>query len=102
MVPYPHHSALCAIAGTSIVKIFEGIGEMGFEMITYHVLFFLDLETRRVSVAGITPPHRRLDAPNGAECDGRELRLPTPSSLILHDRDSKFCAEFRKTLEREV
>jgi putative transposase len=47
---------------------------------TYYVLFFLHLETRRLTIAGIT-------------------RHPTEAiRFALHDRDSKFCASFRATL----
>jgi putative transposase len=66
---------------------------------TYYVLFFLHLETRRVTLAGITrhPTEdwmvqmaRRAVDP----IDGTLL----PIRLVLHGRDSKFCALFRETL----
>jgi putative transposase len=66
---------------------------------TYYVLFFLHLETRRVTVAGITrhPTEQWMVqmARNAVdEIDGalRHIRF------ALHDRDSKFCASFRATL----
>jgi putative transposase len=66
---------------------------------TYYVLFFLHLETRRVTLAGITrhPTEdwmvqmaRRAVDP----IDGTLL----PIRFVLHDRDTKFCAPFRDTL----
>jgi hypothetical protein len=37
--------------------------------VTYYVLFFLHLETRRVTPAGHYPaPHRNLDGANGSQC----------------------------------
>jgi putative transposase len=66
---------------------------------TYYVLFFLHLETRRVTLAGITQhpteewmvqmARRAVDA-----IDGTLL----PIRFVLHDRDNKFCASFQNTL----
>ena len=66
---------------------------------TYYVLFFLHLETRRVTLAGITRhptedwmvqmARRAVDPIDGALL---------PIRLVLHDRDTKFCAAFLDTL----
>jgi putative transposase len=66
---------------------------------TYYVLFFLHLETRRVTLAGITQhpteewmvqmARRAVDDINGTLLPGR---------FVLHDRDSKFCASFQDML----
>ena len=66
---------------------------------TYYVLFFLHLEPRRVTLAGISQhpteewmvqmARRAVDA-----IDGTLL----PIRFVLHDRDSKFCPSFRDTL----
>jgi hypothetical protein len=66
---------------------------------TYYVLFFLHLETRRVTLAGITQhpteawmvqmARRAVDA-----IDGTLL----PIRFLLHDRDSTFSASFQDTL----
>ena len=66
---------------------------------TYYVLFYLHLDTRRVTLAGISQhpteewmvqmARRAVDA-----IDGTLL----PIRFVLHDRDSKFCASFRDTL----
>jgi putative transposase len=66
---------------------------------TYYVLFFLHLETRRVTLAGITrhPTEQWMVqmARNAVdEIDG----VLRPIRFALHDRDSKFCASFRATL----
>ena len=63
------------------------------------MLFFLHLETHRVTLAGITQypteewmlqmARRAVD-----DIDGSLL----PIRFVLHDRDSKFCAFFRDTL----
>lgn len=68
-------------------------------LVTYYVLFFLHLESRRVSVAGITRHP-------GEEWMQQMARNATQDSwgplnrcrYVLHDRDTKFCASFRSIL----
>src|SRR4029453_9097592 len=65
-------------------------------LVTYYVLFFLHLETRRVTLAGITRhptetwmtqmARNAVDEPAGAV---RRCRY------LLHDRDAKFCVAFQ-------
>jgi putative transposase len=66
---------------------------------TYYVLFFLHLETRRVSLAGITrhPTETWMEqtARNAIEEDSGYLRQ---HRYLLHDRDTKFCVSFRNLL----
>jgi putative transposase len=68
-------------------------------LITYYVLFFLHLETRRITLAGITrhPTEEwmRQIARNAIDEQSGYLRQ---HRYVLHDRDTKFCAEFRNTL----
>ena len=68
-------------------------------LVTYYVLFFIHLESRRVSIAGIT------DRPEA--CWMRQVACNATLEgmghlngcrYLLHDRDAKFCAEFRETL----
>jgi len=68
-------------------------------LVTYYVLFFLHLETRRVSVAGIT----RHPDQEWMEQIARSATQETWGYLhscryVLHDRDTKFCASFRSAL----
>jgi hypothetical protein len=68
-------------------------------LVTYYVLFFLHLESRRVSVAGIT----RHPDQEWMEQIGRVATQETWGYLhscryVLHDRDTKFCASFRSAL----
>jgi transposase InsO family protein len=66
---------------------------------TYYVLFFLHLETRRVSLGGITrhPTETWMEqiARNAIDDASGHLRHVR---YVLHDRDTKFCASFRATL----
>src|SRR4051794_350758 len=68
-------------------------------LVTYYVLFFLHLETRRVTLAGTTthPTEQWMVqmARNAVDdVDGALL----PVRFALHDRDSKFCTSFRAML----
>jgi hypothetical protein len=68
-------------------------------LVTYYVLFFIQLDSRRVSIAGIT------DRPDA--CWMRQVACNATFEgmghlngcrYVLHDRDTKFCPEFRETL----
>src|SRR5581483_6862883 len=62
---------------------------------TYYVLFFIHLESRRVTLAGITqhPTEAWMEqvARNATDSDVGALRH---CRYLLHDRDAKFCASF--------
>jgi putative transposase len=71
-------------------------------LVTYYVLFVIDLSTRRVTVAGMTTnpndswmlqmSRNLIDVRSGALRD---------KHLLIVDRDSKYSLSFRQTLERE-
>jgi len=65
----------------------------------YYLLFFLHLETRRVTLAGITryPTEEWMVQMARRVVDDIDDTL-LPIRFVLHDRDSKFCASFRDTL----
>ncbi len=69
---------------------------------TYYVLFFVQLESRRVHLAGITkhPDTVWMEqmARNAVDPEAGYLRT---QRYVLHDRDTKFCASFRSILEAE-
>ena len=66
---------------------------------TYYVLFVIQLETRRVTLAGITrhPSEEWMQqiARNLTDTESGALR---DQLYLLHDRDTKFCARFRSIL----
>jgi hypothetical protein len=66
---------------------------------TYYVLFFIQLETRRVTLGGVTqhPTAEWMEqmARNATDEDG-ELRAV---QYVLHDRDAKFCLSFDTLLK---
>ena len=68
-----------------------------FGLVTYYVLFFLHLGTRRVHIAGITPnPNQRWMAQiarNITDIDEGML-LENSCRYLVHDRDRKYCEHF--------
>ena len=68
-------------------------------LVTYYVLFFIAVGSRRVYLGGIT---RHPDA-GWMEQVARNATMQDTGYLngcryLLHDRDQKFCREFRETL----
>jgi hypothetical protein len=70
-------------------------------MITYYVLFFIHLGTRKVHIGGITPnPDQQWMAQiarNITDIDDG-LLLQNNCKYLIHDRDSKFCEHFDSLL----
>jgi putative transposase len=68
-------------------------------LVTYYVLFFLHLESRRVHIAGITrhPDHEWMEQIARSATQENWGYLP-PCRYVLHDRDAKFCGSFRSAL----
>ena len=61
---------------------------------TYYVLFFLQLETRRVSLAGITRhPTEEWMTQMGRNATDEACGCLRQHRYVLHDRDTKFGAE---------
>jgi hypothetical protein len=68
-------------------------------LVTYYVLFFIHLESRRVSVAGITRHPDQEWMEQIARSATQETWGYLHSCLhVVHDRDTKFCASFRSVL----
>src|ERR1017187_7604116 len=69
-------------------------------LVTYYVLFFIQLESRRVCLAGITPhPDRQWMEQMGRNVTMQKWGFLANSRYLLHDRDSKFCMSFRQLIE---
>jgi hypothetical protein len=68
-------------------------------LVTYYVLFFLHLESRRVTVAGITRhPHQEWMEQMARGATQETWGYLHRCRYVLHDRDTKFCASFRSVL----
>ena len=67
---------------------------------TYYVLFFIHLETRRVIIGGITKhPTEEWILQIGRNATDASSGCLKQCRYVLHDRDSKFTASFRETLQ---
>jgi hypothetical protein len=91
------HLAVLAGADFFTVEVLTWRG-----LVTYYGLFFLHLETRRVTVAGITrhPTEAWMTqmARNAVDEYGGAVRR---CRYVLHDRDTKFCDAFEEVLASE-
>ena len=68
-------------------------------LVTYYVLFFIHLESRRVSLAGITRhPDQAWMQQMARNATGEEWGFLEQRRYVLHDRDTKFCSVFRATM----
>jgi putative transposase len=68
-------------------------------LVTYYVLFFLHLESRRVSIAGITRhPDEEWMQQIARSATQETWGYLYPCRYVLHDHDTKFCASFRTVL----
>ena len=85
------------LVGTDFFTV-EGLTLRG--LITYYVLFFIHLESRRICLAGVT----RHPDQEWMEQMARNVTMEDTGFLInrrylLHDRDSKYCSSFRQEIE---
>ena len=71
-------------------------------LMTYYVLFFIQLETRRVCLAGITPyPDQQWMEQQARNVTMKDWGFLAHSRYLLHDRDAKFCQSFRELIKAE-
>ena len=69
-------------------------------LITYYVLFFIHLETRRVEIAGITRhPDQYWMEQVARNVTMEEIGFLHGYKKLIQDRDAKFCPEFRQLIE---
>ena len=69
-------------------------------LVTYYVLFFIHLESRRVEVAGITPhPNEAWMTQIARNATMDEWGFLGNCRYLIHDRDTKYCQSFRDIIE---
>ena len=88
---------LDVLAGTDFftVEVFTLKG-----LITYYVLFFIHLGSRKVWLAGITPhPDEEWMQQMARNATLEQWGFLGNCRYLLHDRDSKFCSSFDEILE---
>ena len=64
-------------------------------LITYYVLFFIHIGSRKIHIAGITPyPDERWMKQMARNVTMDEWGFLSNCKYLIHDRDSKFCRSF--------
>src|SRR5262249_8098597 len=91
-----HSIAFAVLAGIDFFTV-EVLTCRG--LVTYYVLFFIHLERRRVSLAGITRhPDQAWMQQMARNATGESWGFLDQRRYVLHDRDTKFCSVFRAML----
>src|SRR5438445_8879106 len=69
-------------------------------LVTYYVLFFIHLASRRVYVAGVTPhPDERWMVQIARNVTMEEWGFLAPGQYLIHDRDGKYCPAFQQLID---
>src|SRR4051795_5017204 len=89
-------SHMAILAGTDFFTV-EVLTWRG--LATYYVLFFIQLESRHVSLAGLTRhPTSEWMVQMGRNAADQRFGFPHGTRYLLHDRDTKFCVAFLDVL----
>jgi putative transposase len=65
--------------------------------VTYYVLFFIHLASRKVHIAGVTPhPDARWMVQVARNVTMAEWGVLSSSQYLIHDRDGKYCPAFQR------
>ena len=88
---------LSVLAGTDFFSV-EVLTLRG--LVTYYVLFFIHLESRRVEIAGITPhPNEAWMKQIARNVTMDEWGFLESRRYLIHDRDTKFTDSFREIVK---
>jgi putative transposase len=69
-------------------------------LVTYYVLFFIHLASRRVHVAGVTPhPDARWMVQVARNVTMAEWGFLSSGQYLIHDRDGKYCPAFQRIID---
>ena len=69
-------------------------------LVTFYVLFLIKLDTREVHLAGVTAhPHEVWMMQMVRNLTMDEWGVLKPGQYLIHDRDTKYCATFKKLLD---
>jgi putative transposase len=69
-------------------------------LVTYYVLFFIHLGSRKIHMAGITPhPNEAWMMQVARNVTMEEWGFLPPGQYLIHDRDTKFCAAFQQIID---
>src|SRR2546426_41119 len=69
-------------------------------LVTYYVLFFIHLASRKVHVAGVTPhPHEAWMVQVARNVTMEAWGFLSPGQYLIHDRDGKDCPAFQQLID---
>jgi putative transposase len=69
-------------------------------LVTYYVLFFIHLGSRKVHVAGVTPhPETRWMVQMARNVTMEQWGFLAPGLYLIHDRDGKYCPAFQHIID---
>jgi putative transposase len=69
-------------------------------LVTYYVLFFIHLASRKVYVAGMTPhPNARWMVQMARNVTMADWGVLAPRQCVIHDRDGKYCLAFQRSID---
>jgi transposase InsO family protein len=69
-------------------------------LVTYYVLFFIHLGSRRVQVAGVTShPNAAWMVQVARNATMEEWGFLSPGQYLIHDRDGKYCPAFQHIID---
>ena len=69
-------------------------------LVTYYVLFFIHLGSRKVYVAGVTPhPETRWMVQMARNVTMEQWGFLAPGLYLIHDRDGKYCPAFQHIID---
>ena len=69
-------------------------------LVTYYVLFFIHLTSRKVHVAGMTPhPDERWIVQVARNVTMADWGILSSGQYLIHDRDSKYCQAFQRIID---
>jgi putative transposase len=69
-------------------------------LVTYYVLFFIHLGSRKVHIAGMTPhPNEQWMTQIARNVTMEEWGFLSPGQYLIHDRDTKYCPAFQQRID---
>ena len=69
-------------------------------LVTYYVLFFIHLGSRKIHIAGVTPhPNEAWMVQVARNVTMEEWGFLTPGQYLIHDRDRKYCPAFQQIID---
>ena len=70
-------------------------------LVTYYVLFFLHLGSRKVHVAGVTPhPDQRWMTQIARNVTMTDWGVLSRGQYLIHDKDGKYCPAFQRIIDK--